>query len=236
MYEDVTRAFNEGLMREDNNHLIFFHPCGGTSSNHFHSESWLAANFIQTWSDHGSVRGMIASDYNRKPAKPVVHAEGAYEAGTEYPSAPITSQLVREQAYNSYLSGASHTYGHNDLWRKTPFWRDALGSYGARQMKILKDIFAPLEWWRLTPDDTMVGPMFKRCHAAARADGGFAVIYFAHRTTATIDVSGLGGGASGVWIDPQTGESSDGGTFSGAEHLTTTPARMDDAVLLLEAK
>jgi len=240
MYEDLTREFNAGLLEEDGgNHLLFFHPCGSASSSHFHGEDWLAANFIQTWSDYNLIQNMVTADYHRKPAKPVVHVEGAYEAGTEYTTAPITSWHVREQAYWSYLCGGFHTYGHNDMWRKAPSWRDALDSKGAWQMKILKDFFTALDWWKLEPDPQLIKPVFRGGHAAARsADGQFAVIYYAHRSTLMIDMQRLNGGnaISGEWMDPQTGKRFGKFMPGGAACRITSPAQCDDAVLLLKAK
>jgi len=238
LYEDVAREFTEGLIEADEgNHLLFFHPCGGASSNHFHNEKWLAANFIQTWSDMESIQGMVTADYYRKPYKPVVHVEGAYEAGTEYTSAPITSWHVREQAYRSYLSGGFHTYGHNDLWRKPPYWKDALDSKGAWQMKILKDFFTSLEWWKLEPVYKLITPLFKYGHAAmCSADGDFAVIYYAHRSTLKVDFSKLRNAkkVTGEWIDPQNGKSLKKESFQGPICNIPSPAQLDDALLLLK--
>ena len=239
LYEDIAREFNAGLMEEDGgNHLLFYHPCGGVSSSYFHNEDWLSANFIQTWSDLYSIQRMVATDYYRKPYKPVVHVEGAYEAGTEYTSAPITSWHVREQAYWSYLSGGFHTYGHNDIWRKSPFWKDALDAKGAWQMKILKDLFTGLDWWKKIPDQQMIKPLFKSGHAAARAaDGSFAVIYYAHRSTLSVDIAKINGGKpmTGEWIDPQSGARAGGTAYTGAACRITSPAQYDDAILLLKS-
>jgi hypothetical protein len=239
MYEEITLEFMRGLMAEDGgNHLMFYHPCGGASSNHFHNEDWLAANFIQTWSDYNSIQSMVTADYHRKPHKPVVYVEGAYEAGTEYPTAPITSWHVRVQAYWSYLSGGFHTYGHNDLWRKTSVWMEALDSKGACQMKTLKDLFTSLEWWKLTPDQQMIKPLYKGEHAAARSyNGDFAVIYYAHRSTLSINMGKMSNGKpiTGNWLDPQTGKWLENNTiYTNPVCEVTSPARCDDAILLLK--
>jgi hypothetical protein len=237
MYEDITCEFVTGIREEDGRrHLMFYHPCGGASSNHFHNEDWLAANFIQTWSDYNSIQGMVAADYHRKPHKPVVHVEDAYEAGTGYTTAPITSWHIREQAYWSYLSGGFHTYGHNDFWRKTPAWWEALDSKGARQMKVLCDLFNSLKWRELKPDQRIIKPLFKGGHAAARASGGdFAVIYYAHRSTLSVNVEKIGGGkpASGEWMDPQDGARFGKTAYAGTACSITSPARLDDAILIL---
>ena len=236
MYEDITREFAAGVSEADKNHLMFFHPCGGASSSHFHGEDWLCANFIQTWSDYNSIRAMVTADYHRKPVKPVVHVEGAYEAGTEYPSAPITSWHARLQAYWSYFSGGFHTYGHNDMWRKTPHWKNALDSKGARQMKILKDFFTSIEWWDLIPDDRMISPIYKSGHAAMRsANGKTAAFYFSHRSAVNADLNILGEDKFiGEWTDPASGEKFCGGEFAGRRRIDS-PAVFDDALLLLRA-
>jgi hypothetical protein len=67
----------------------------------------------------------VTKDYDLKPTKPVLMAEGAYEAGTEY-GFDVTPLWVRRQAYYSYLCGASYAYGHNDSWRVLPTWKKAL--------------------------------------------------------------------------------------------------------------
>jgi len=234
--EDVAREFTAGIKEADRGgRPLFYHPCGGTSSSHFHNEDWLSANFIQTWGDYESIPGMVLADYYRKPAKPVIHVEGAYEAGVEYPSR-ITSQLVRRQAYNAYLSGGFHTYGHNDLWRKTPYWRECLDSKGARSMKALKDIFTSLEWWKLKPDHTLFCGWASNANAAAISeDGDFAVVYFANRAELKVRIGAVGGGGPvrAAWFDPENGERVGEGEVSGETHAFTSPAVCDDAVLLL---
>ncbi|MCX7048727.1 MAG: DUF4038 domain-containing protein [Candidatus Sumerlaeota bacterium] len=89
---------------------------------------------------------MVAKDYNLKPVKPVLMAEGAYEHGSEY-GFEVTPLWVRRQAYYSYLAGAHHTYGHNDSWRVLPSWKQALDAPGAVQMVILRKIFEARKEW-----------------------------------------------------------------------------------------
>ena len=142
-YPEITKALAAGLQEGDGGeHLITFHPGGGNSSSYFHTEKWLAYNTIQTWSDYWRIHSLVLADYCRLPVKPVVLAEGAYEEGPEYPSRPITPLVVRKQAWWAFLAGGFHTYGHNDMWRKNPTWRQSLDSPGARQMGILKQILS----------------------------------------------------------------------------------------------
>ena len=110
---------------------------------------------MQTWNGVKLIYPMVTKDYNLKPVKPVLMAEGAYEAGSEY-GFEVTPLWVRRQAYYSYLAGAHHTYGHNDSWRMLPTWKKALDAPGAVQMGILKKIFmARKEWWLLVPDQSV---------------------------------------------------------------------------------
>jgi len=243
LYDDIAQEISAGLREGDGgNHLIFYHPCGGTSSSYFHDEDWLAGNFIQTWADYENIHSMVIADFHRKPHKPVVMVEGAYEAGVEYPTAPITAGLVRRQAYTSYLSGATgHSYGHNDVWRKTPYWRDALDALGGNQLTILKDFFTSLEWWKLEPRQLMFAeevPPTKHI-AACSSDGNFAVVYFYCRTTLSIDLGAVGTKKplEAVWVDPQTGKRQAIGVFSdmGIQQFTS-PAWCEDALLLLTEK
>jgi hypothetical protein len=99
----------------------------------------------------------VTYDYNLKPTKPVVMAEGAYEAGTEY-SFDVTPLWVRRQAYYSYLAGGHHAYGHNDSWRipLLPTWQQALDAPAVAQMGVLKKTFlARKQWWLLVPDQSL---------------------------------------------------------------------------------
>lgn len=157
-YIPVIREIAAGLREGDGGrHLISFKPDPSPYSSSFmHDEDWLDFNSMQTWNAVKLIYPMLAYDYNLKPAKPILMAEGAYEAGTEY-SFPITPLWVRRQAYYSYFAGAVHAYGHNDMWRVLPTWKESLDAPGAVQMGVLKKTFmARKEWWRLVPDQSVL--------------------------------------------------------------------------------
>jgi hypothetical protein len=154
----VVRELAVGLHEGDGGaHLITFKPDPAPYSSSFvHGESWLDFDSMQTWKSVELIYPMVANDYNLKPVKPVLMAEGAYEAGTEY-SFDVTPLWVRRQAYYSYLAGAVHAYGHNANWRLLPIWKEALDAPGAVQMGVLKDIFtARKEWWLMVPDQSVL--------------------------------------------------------------------------------
>ena len=153
----VIRELAAGLREGDGGrHILSLKPDPSPFSSSFlHGESWLDFDSMQTWDAVKLIYPMVAHDYNLKPAKPVLMAEGAYEAGFEY-SFDVTPLWVRRQAYYSYLAGAHHTYGHNANWRVLPTWKEALNAPGAVQMGVLKKIFlARNEWWLMVPDQSL---------------------------------------------------------------------------------
>lgn len=242
-FEEIALEFAAGLQEGDTpERLITYHPCGHASSSYFHHLPWLSANFIQTWADTLRIHPMVHHDYLRLPPKPVVHVEGAYEAGPEYPTGPITPLLVRRQAYWAYLSGGFHTYGHNDMWRHNPTWQESLDSPGARQMGVLKQIFTAREWWRHVPDPSVFALGAggrERLNVAARSiDGDSVILYLSHPTTVSIHMDTISAADTtrARWVNPETGEESEIGTFpSHGTRFFTTPETWPDAVLLLDA-
>jgi len=84
--EEITRAMARGLTEGGGGtHMISYHPTGRQSSSMwFHNEPWLNFNSIQ--SGHSSQNKnyeLVASDYELKPAKPVIDAEAGYENITD---------------------------------------------------------------------------------------------------------------------------------------------------------
>jgi hypothetical protein len=242
----VLRELAAGLREGDGGlHLITFKPDPSPYTSSFiHEESWLDFNSMQTWKDVQLIYPMVTHDYNLKPVKPVLMAEGAYEAGTEY-SFDVTPLWVRRQAYYSYLCGAHHTYGHNDSWRVLPTWKQALDAPGARQMGLLKQAFLGREeWWHLVPDQSIFaeggnteGNVLNL--AARHKDGKWITAYLAAPASFSLHLDKLTGAARATasWIDPRTGQSTVIGDFStsGVQSFTT-PAGWEDALLVLEPK
>jgi hypothetical protein len=241
----VLRELAAGLHEGDAGlHLITFKPDPAPYSSSFiHDEKWLDFNGMQTWKAVELIYPMVTKDYNLKPVKPVLMAEGAYEAGTEY-GFDVTPLWIRRQAYYSYLAGAHHTYGHNDSWRVLPTWKKALDAPGAIQMGILKKIFlARNEWWYLVPDQSIFASGGQTAGqvlnlAAHHKDGKWIMVYLASKASFSINMNKLtaAGKVNAFWVDPRTGESVAAGSFSntGIESFST-PDGWEDALLILEA-
>jgi hypothetical protein len=240
----ILRELAAGLHEGDGgSHLITFKPDPAPYSSSFiHSESWLDFDSMQTWKSVELIYPMVTKDYNLKPVKPVLMAEGAYEQGSEY-GFEVTPLWIRRQAYYSYLCGGHHTYGHNDSWRVLPTWKKALDAPGAVQMRILKTAFlARPEWWNLVPDQTIFasggntnGQVLNL--AARHKDGLWMMAYLGSKTSFSIAMNKLTtrSNLKAVWVDPRTGDSVSGGSFPNrGDQSFSTPAGWEDALLILE--
>jgi Protein of unknown function (DUF4038)/Putative collagen-binding domain of a collagenase len=253
LYPKATDAFKplvmkiaEGIQKGDGGrHLVSIHPDPSPASSSFmHSEPWLSFNSIQVWKDIRLVYPMTLADYRRTPTKPVTMLEGAYENGEEY-GFPVTPLWVRREAYYTCMAGGFHGYGHNDLWRVKPRWREALDDPGAKQMTILKDVFTRLpDWWTLVPDQTILkaggntnGDLL---NLGARSENGkWLIAYIAGEPDISLDLTRLTASrsASASWINPATGSLEAAGV-----HPTTGPASFrrpadwPDALLVITAE
>jgi len=240
----ILRELAAGLHEGDGGrHPITFKPDPSPYSSSFiHREGWLDFNSMQTWNDVKLIYPMVTNDYGLKPVKPVLMAEGAYEAGSEY-GFEVTPLWIRRQAYYSYLAGAHHTYGHNDSWRVLPTWKEALDAPGAAQLGILKRVFmARREWWLLVPDQSVFASGGRTagdvlCLAARHQDGKWVMIYLAEGASFSVNMGKVAGaGVTAFWIDPRTGDAVPAGTFANSgQRSFSTPDGWEDALLVLEA-
>ena len=227
-----------------------YHPCYGRSSAQYFHDQTLSFNMIQTWADWPSVHPAVLADVLRTPAKPAVHAEGAYENGPEYPTGPITPLVVRRQAWWAYMAGGFHTYGQNEMWRMEKGWEQTFDTPGADQVARTKQVLASRKWWELVPDQSLfasgVGSE-KALNAAMRSEsGGDAIVYFASRSRAVLHLDKIAAvRVKATWLNPATGECRDGGTYDTGNvegkvacdlrtQAFSTPGSWEDAVLVLE--
>jgi hypothetical protein len=242
----ILRELAAGLHEGDGgSHLITFKPDPAPYSSSFiHGESWLDFDSMQTWKSVELIYPMVTKDYNLKPVKPVLMAEGAYEHGSEY-GFEVTPLWIRRQAYYSFLAGAHHTYGHNDSWRVLPTWKEALDAPGASQLGILKRAFTERkEWWRLVPDQALFasggntsGQLLNL--AARHEEGQWALVYLATKASFSLNLDKVNAGANlnVFWIDPRTGQSlANDPSARQAVQSFSTPEGWEDALLVVEAK
>lgn len=136
VHPEVWQAIATTLRQNDPNHLITYHPRGRwTSSQWFHSETWLDFDMFQSGHrtyaqdiDASDTRHYgednyryVEEDFAHTPAKPTIDGEPSYEDipkgltkntdGTRW-----QPEDVRRYAYWSVFAGAfGHTYGHNSI-------------------------------------------------------------------------------------------------------------------------
>ena len=241
-------------------HLITFHPRGAKSSSEvFHSESWLDFNTYQSGHaiDEPNAWQLAIRDVHRTPAKPTLNSEPGYEGIVakfwESCNNPVlTDYHVRRDAYRSLLSGAwGHTYGHSSIWQMlrpgdkpaacadvdVP-WYHAIEWEGATQMshvaRLLKSRPAPRQM-----DESLVaeGLGSGSMRMGASLGENFALIYFPASMTRSIATDKISGDqVKCYWFDPRSGTSTLIGTFAkSGEHRFTTPDDLDWMLVIDDA-
>jgi hypothetical protein len=136
-----------------------------------HDQSWL--NYNQSQVGHGRWRNemipqVVAADYARVPAKPIVVTEAWYEFVEGNPSAAD----IRFGAWSALLSGAAgHSYAGGHVWKahvpeapasqdswpmEMGFDRNTLDYSGARSLGSLARFLKTLSWWKLEPHPELV--------------------------------------------------------------------------------
>jgi hypothetical protein len=121
-FEDIWRRMAAGITEGDGGvHLKTYHPKSPRSSAMwFHTEKWIDFNMLQT--GHTTLNrnyDLVAEDWARVPAKPVVDGEGGYEGIADglVPGLTITTHDVRRIAYTAIFAGAAgYTYGGHGVW------------------------------------------------------------------------------------------------------------------------
>jgi hypothetical protein len=171
------------VRREDPyGHMIGAHPTPGgweggagapqwSTGEVLHGEPWL--DFDQSQVGHAKWRNemiplVVAADYARTPAKPVVVTEPWYEFVEGNPPA----EDIRFGAWSAMLSGAAgHTYGGGHVWwahvPEAPsdqgewplhqgFDKDTLDYPGAASIGFMARFLKSIEWWKLAPHPELV--------------------------------------------------------------------------------
>jgi hypothetical protein len=261
----IWRAMAEGLKLGDGGrHLITYHPMGRTSSSKdVHDEPWLDFNTLQSGHARKNFASydMIAADYHRKPTKPCMDSEPAYE---NHPVREKKEQGwfdeydVRKIAYWDLFAGAhGHTYGCHDIWMMwdkdrgmrnlvdaRTGWRQALHLPGSTQVGHARRLLEARPFLTRIPDQSIVtsdiGKDGDHVQATRDSDGRYALVYLPTPKPVTVDLTKLRGEITASWFDPRTGESRpiDGKIPNTGTREFTSPgtATTPDWVLVLDAK
>jgi len=230
------RAFVEGILQRDDQHLITAHVHPDSSPvEEYEGDGWLTLN--QTYS-YGIVHRKLIEDYERQPVRPFVLFETTYEGEHE-----ASDLQIRRQAWWALTCGATgQFFGNFPVWLMAPGWQAALDSPGARAMSHIATFVEAVEWWRLQPDTRrrlLVAGLgeargLDRATAAIAPDGTIAVVYVPTPRTITIDLDALTGWACVLrWFGPADGVWTDPAIVTRRGMLQTPTPFEHDAVLVL---
>ncbi|MBY0506146.1 MAG: glycoside hydrolase family 140 protein [Bryobacteraceae bacterium] len=212
-YETVWRELAAGIKAgESTRHLMTFHPNGRHSSSiWFQEDPWLDFNMLQSGHNlrDNPVHEMIRGDYTRKPVKPVLDGEPAYETHPVDWKAELkgtfTALDVRKHAYWATFAGAAgHTYGAQGVWGFDG-WEAKLELPGATQLGYLRRL---LEGRALAPAQGLLasGQGFGGEYVAIAAGPGGALVYTAGAPAYTLRVGRMPFRAKqAAWWNPRTG-------------------------------
>ena len=234
-----------GLKEGDGgNHLISFHPTGGSgSAQYFHNEPWLDFNMRQNGHSISYTERyhMTLEDYNRDPAKPIVDAEPIYE---DHPinfkpdeNGHSVATDVRRPLYWDLFSGAfGHTYGHHSVWQmwspdRQPVnrplmpWYEAIDQTGAGQMVFGRKLIESRPFLSRIPDNSIivtdnipssVPGAGSYSYVATRDESGtFAMVYVPVGREFSIRMDVIKGkNVIAWWYNPRNGEAKKIGRFT----------------------
>ena len=206
-----------------------------------HDEPWLDYNQCQ--SGHGKYANemipvVIANEYKRQPAKPIVITEPWYEFVEGNP----TGKDVRLAAWGAILSGAAgHTYGGGHVWlasvpespSRGGTWPIEVGaevsSYdyeGAVSMQHLASFFRQAEWWKMRPRPDLVND-YPQPFCLARP-GEEYIVYLRYGGMINLEIGddGKEKSFSYYWYNPANGETAATRRIKGDKSLKFTAPGM----------
>jgi hypothetical protein len=199
-------------------HLITVHnQPEHSSAAFFANEAWLDVNAAYTYREvHPHVLAEWDRPYILGKPKPIFLIESGYEHESNDKRGGEPYRM-RRQAYAAILGGAlmGHAYGHREVWRFSPKWREGVRDVASKQMRHVRNLFAARSWWKLRPDIVnellpsrvdRVSPGDVNWASAARAeDGSFAIIYLPANRPVVVDLSKVNSSSAATWFDPTDG-------------------------------
>jgi hypothetical protein len=237
---EMAAGLHEG---DKGNHLITFHPTGGSGSAQiFHNESWLDFNMRQNGHSISYTEryNMTLNDYNMYPSKPVFDGEPVYE---DHPinfkpdeNGHSVAADVRRTLYWNLFSGAfGHTYGHHSVWQmwspgKEPVnrpllpWNEAIDQPGAGQMIFGRLLMESRPFLSRIPDNSIIikndvptavpGAGAYSFVATRDSEGTYLMVYVPVGRKFSIKTSVIKGEEIVVWwYNPRTGEATKAGKY-----------------------
>ena len=154
LHYEIIERMAQGITAGDGGKFLkTYHPQGQhTSGEYWHDCDWLDFNMMQSGHDRPAppCYELMAREYARTPAKPVMDGEPCYEdipVNVKPGEGYWYGDTARRAAWWDLMSGAcGHTYGHHAVWQMNttyspycPFtWQQALTRPAATQLCHLK--------------------------------------------------------------------------------------------------
>jgi hypothetical protein len=197
----------------------------------------------------------MASGWKLQPPHPVLDGEPNYEGHLSYQAKKvIDDSAVRRAVYYSLLAApvAGVSYGAHGIWfwsRKAEVpldhpttgvalpWSECIDYPGAKQMRVMRDVFDSMKWWELHPDrgllaEDIVDEGFTNYIMPAAAKD-FALIYLPANRVVKLNLTRFAKGAVAEWIDPRTGKRTAVGKLTAGPSVEVKTSAEGDWLLLL---
>ncbi|MFV8341288.1 glycoside hydrolase family 140 protein [Flavobacterium sp. XS2P39] len=235
-FTDVWNTIGETIKQNNPDVIQTFHPRGRmTSSDWFHTESWLDFNMVQSghrrYDQDDSKRAYgqdnyryIATDFNLKPTKPTLDGEPSYEGIPEGLHDTLQRNWnhddVRRYGYWSVFAGAAgYTYGHNavmQMHRKTDkaaygnkaLWTEALDAPGAKQMLYIKKLMLDFPYLERVPDQSLIADQGEKYdYLVATRGKEYAMVYTYNGRKIVLNMGKIDGDqVAASWYNPRNGK------------------------------
>ena len=259
--KEIVRAMAHGLRTGDGGaHLITFHPSGGQGSAEFlHNEDWLDFNMREN--GHGleftGRYDQTRKDYDRKPVKPVLDGEPAYEGhpisfNAKQLGHAVAADIRRPFYWDVFSGGFGHTYGHHSVWQmwapgrgpvNAPLipWTEAIDQPGAGQMQHGKNLLLSRPFLTRIPDDSIIvtdrvatsvpGAGTRRFVATRDESGSYAMVYAPVGRAFKVRMEKITGSkVKAWWFNPRDGSAAVIGEFANRGEREFTPPNPGEAL------
>lgn len=148
----LVQAVARGIRNADPTHLQTV-ELNYLTSGSLDDPSWAPLIDLDAAYTYFPTYAQVLTEYDRPSFKPVFMVEAAYEFEHIPGTDGGATKNLRKQEYWSMLSGAAgQLYGSAVTWRLEAGWQSRLDTPGAKQLRYMKDLFAPLRWYELVPD------------------------------------------------------------------------------------
>ena len=252
----VWDALGRGIKSVDKNHLMTFHPWGGSSSSScFQDAGWLDFNMFQSGHSDKYIANyeMISLDYAMQPVKPCMDGESNYEdhpVNWDPRYGWFDDEDVRRAAYWALFAGAhGHTYGCHPIWQfldkgRQPVgnarhnWYEVLDLPGAWDMIHVRKLMESRPFQTGFPDQTLIASDAGNQvnHIQCTRGEGYIFVYLPANTGVSVNCNKLNAASIiAWWYNPRTGEAVKSGEYPGTEtRFFQVPVNGIDWVLVID--